>query len=177
MPTEVEWEFAARGGSFDSEDFCFAYSGKKQRNEIEFDFKKYDNEITTGFPWLDKNLSSVAWYSDKKKCFVSRLINVGLRKLTNGNYLGFGTHQVGLKKSNRLGIFDMSGNVWEWCFDETDLEPVHKETTTKERIMRGGGWPNHVYDCCVSERYSLPPDYYEEENSFSDVGFRLCRTI
>lgn len=43
--------------------------------------------------------------------------------------------------------------------------------------MRGGGWPNHAYDCCVSECYSLPPEYYEKYNQFSDVGFRICRTL
>ena len=88
-----------------------------------------------------------------------------------------GTHQVGLKTANRLGLFDMSGNVWEWCFDETDLLPVHEKTETKERIIRGGGWPNHAYDLCISERYSLPPGHYEKENCFSDVGFRVCRSI
>ena len=70
----------------------------------------------------------------------------------------------------------MSGNVWEWCYDETNLPPVHEETAIKERIMRGGGWPNFAYDCCVSERYSLPPEWYEKIG-FSDVGFRLCRSL
>lgn len=176
LPTEIEWEFAARGGNPVAEDFCFAYSGIKQTESIVFEFKKNEGEITTGFPKIDRNLSKVAWYADTKNSFLKRLACFALRKLTFGKYLRHGTHEVGLKKPNRLGIFDMSGNVWEWCFDATDLEPVHEKTEVEERIMRGGGWPNHAYDCCVSERYSLPP-YYYERNGFSDVGFRVCRSV
>ena len=176
LPTEIEWEFAARGGNPAAEDFCFAYSGIKQSENIAFEFKKNENEITTGHPKIDKNLSKVAWYADTKNSFVKRLACFALRKLTFGKYLRLGTHEIGCKKPNRLGIFDMSGNVWEWCFDETDMESVHEKTKIKERIMRGGGWPNHAYDCCISERYSLPPHYYEK-NGFSDVGFRVCRSV
>ena len=176
LPSEMEWEFAARGGNTDASEFAFAYSGIQQKEHLEVYFKANDSEITTGTPKQDKNLDKIAWYSTMSESFVKRAIFKILRLLTKKNFYISGTHQVGKKKPNYLGLYDMSGNVWEWCYDETDLPPVHDATEIKERIMRGGGWPNFAYDCCISERYSLPPEWYQKEG-FSDVGFRLCRSL
>ena len=84
--------------------------------------------------------------------------------------------KVKTKESNRLGIYDMSGNVWEWCFDAYDAEkPFEKlaymgEVSTGRR-QRGGSWYISAYSCEVQYRYSSSPNYRNLIN-----GFRLTRT-
>ena len=113
LPTEAEWEYAARGGS-QSKD-C-----------------KYSGSNTIG---------DVAWYESSK------------------------THQVGTKQANELGIYDMSGNVWEWCSDwygsnyyssSSQTNPTGP-TSGSIRVLRGGGWSGVAWGCRVSNRaYSTP---------------------
>ena len=67
---------------------------------------------------------------------------------------------LGADSSNALGVFDMSGNVYEWCFTENI-----------QRIIRGGSWAHSADDLLISIRSSLSPD---DERHFQ--GFRLCRT-
>jgi formylglycine-generating enzyme required for sulfatase activity len=84
--------------------------------------------------------------------------------------------KVKTKEPNRLGIYDMSGNVWEWCFDAYDAEkPFEKlaymgEVST-ERRRRGGSWYDSAHSCEVQYRYLYYPDY-----RYSNDGFRLTRT-
>ena len=75
------------------------------------------------------------------------------------------THEVARKKSNKYGLFDMSGNVSEWCWD------LYGGTDGEERIIRGGSWYNCAYRCSRVMRGSLMPDYRT-----NNIGFRLaCR--
>jgi len=74
------------------------------------------------------------------------------------------THEVGTKKANELGIYDMSGNVWEWCFDQW-------ESTGANRVMRGGSWNNYAYSARVSNRDYTGPSYGDY-----DFGFRVVRS-
>ncbi len=128
LPTEAEWEYAARGGS---ETQNYEYSGS---NDID----------------------EVAWYDG----------NSGNR-----------THEVGTKKPNGLGIFDMSGNVWEWCsgrhenYSNTEeLNPVGFSGGFG-CVFRGGSWGFNGNHCRVAYRgHSLP------SNSGNCLGFRICRT-
>ena len=126
LPSEAEWEFAARGGN---NNRGTVYAGS---NDIE----------------------EVAWFFGNSK-----------------NTL----HPVKQKASNELGIYDMNGNVKEWCQDwydsyteEYQENPVCSTYSFPERVVRGGGWESMERSCRVSTRFSFKPN----ERSGS-VGFRL----
>ncbi|MCB9333063.1 MAG: formylglycine-generating enzyme family protein [Lewinellaceae bacterium] len=122
LPTQLEWEFAARGGTHCD---VFEYSGSN-------------------------SVDSVAWYSDNSE---SR------------------THPTGAKKPNSAGIFDMSGNVWEWCNDWYSDLPAENAFGAKKgtyRVTRGGSWFINPDGCRVAYPGSYGPDY-----RFNSIGFRL----
>ena len=124
LPTEAEWEYAARGGS---KSRGYKYSGSN-------------------------NIDAVAWYRDNS---------------------GDHTHPVGTKSPNELGIYDMSGNVWEWCSDWYKGYPGSSgvsDLTGSDRVLRGGSWISDASNCRVAYRNRNAPDY--RHNSF---GFRLVR--
>ena len=74
-------------------------------------------------------------------------------------------HEVGTKKANEVGIYDMSGNAWEWCFDQWG-------STGTYRVVRGGSWSNYAYNARVSSRFNGDPSI-----SFNyGFGFRVARS-
>jgi len=127
LPTEAEWEFAARGGNLTNN---YTYSGSN-------------------------TIDGVAWYNSN-----------------SGNT----THTVGTKTANELGLFDMSGNVWEWNWDIYGSYPSgaqtnpHGAVSGSDRVRRGGGWDFVAYYCTVSYRINYYATY-----SYDYIGFRLCR--
>ena len=112
LPTEAEWEFAARGG-INSQGF--KYSGSN-------------------------TVDDVAWYRDNSSDK---------------------THPVATKAPNELGIYDMSGNVWEWCSDWCSSYTSASQTNPtgpdsgSYRMDRGGSWGNDVWHCRVSYRFNI----------------------
>lgn len=131
LPTEAEWEYAARGG-------------KKSR----------------GYKYAGSNtLRDVAWF--------------GLTH-NNGNS-GDMTHSVKTKSPNELGLYNMSGNVWEWCSDWYGSYSRGSQTNPQgpssgsSRVLRGGSWHYSAWYCRVSYRFSGDPDC-----KYNYFGFRLC---
>lgn len=77
------------------------------------------------------------------------------------------THEVGLKAANDFGLFDMLGNVWEWCWDIYD-----PEVYGSYRVFRGGGWCDNTRGCLATNRRRSHPTY-----KIDDLGFRVARTL
>ena len=126
LPTEAEWEYAARGGN---KSRGYKYSGSN-------------------------TISAVAWYDDNSSS---------------------STHDVKTKQANELGLYDMSGNVWEWCQDWYGSYSSGAQTNPtgalrgSNRVDRGGSWLDDARSCRVANR-----DYYSPDFRYSNRGLRLA---
>lgn len=129
LPTEAEWEFAARGGI---QSGSFKYSGSD-------------------------SIAAVAWRSDNSANM---------------------THPVGMKMPNEAGLFDMSGNVWEWCSDwysdsyysmSPEQNPAGPESGS-QRVIRGGSWFQDSFGLNITDRKAMNAEW-----RLGFVGFRICK--
>ena len=128
LPTEAEWEYAARGGNRSNKT---QYSGSS-------------------------NIYNVAWYDSNS---------------------GSTTHPVNGKSPNELGLYDMSGNVWEWCYDWYSSDYYSNSphnnpqgpSSGSGRVLRGGSWSYFAQYCRVAFRYCFGPDYRS-----CNIGLRLA---
>ena len=129
LPTEAEWEFAAKGGNLSK---GYKYAGSD-------------------------NLGEVAWYAENSN-----------KKI----------HPVAKKKTNELGLYDMSGNVWEWCQDwycgyivEPMINPKGPDTG-ETKIIRGGSWYFLPAHCLLARRY-----YGNPSEKGNRGGFRIALSV
>lgn len=144
LPTETEWEYAARGGRDWRDGFHFAGSNDMDESG-----------------WYEGNAGP---YTDP--AMISRLKNQA--KLTVA-------HPVGQKKPNQLGLYDMNGNLWEWCQDwfVRDTNEIPKDGSayqvpTSNKVLRGGCHHNGAIHCTNTKRYEIPPDSFD-----GCIGFRI----
>ena len=132
LPTEAQWEYAARGG--------------KKSGPYKYDSGHYKYAGSN-------SIGNVAWYDD------------------NSNS---STHPVAQKLPNELGLYDMSGNVWEWCLDWYGAYSTTSQTNPtgpssgSSRMLRGGSWNFNAQYCRVAYRYNFTPTL-----RYKSLGFRV----
>jgi formylglycine-generating enzyme required for sulfatase activity len=130
---------------YSGEDITFEAKADGFRLPTEAEWEYACKAGTTGIRYGE--LDAIAWYKDNSEK---------------------STHYVGLKEPNAWGLYDMLGNVWEWCSD------IYDETVYGSyRIFRGGGWSDEERGCMATNRRRSHPTSFK----IDDLGFRVARNI
>ena len=155
LPSETEWEYAARGGPHWRDGFAF--SGSNDPDEVAWYGPRWTSthqRLVRIFGWR------VVWNLAGKLSIRRRISEI---------------HPVAQKSPNQLGLYDMSGNVWEWCqdvcTDDLDQVPANGQPYLgpgEGRRLRGGCHHNWDLHCRVWWRYGIQPDAHD-----GCIGFRL----
>ena len=120
----------------------FESNGYRLPTEAEWEYACRAGTTEVRYGEIDK----IAWYKENS---------------------GGKTHEVGKKEPNAWGLYDMLGNVWEWCFDIYD-----KQVYGAYRVFRGGGWCDTARGCLATNRRRSHPTF-----GIDDLGFRLAKSI
>ena len=130
-------------GGNDEDVICdFEAEGYRLPSEAEWEYACRAGTAEVRYGEIDK----IAWYKEN----------------SDGR-----THEVGKKEPNAWGLYDMLGNVWEWCFDVYD-----KQVYGSYRVFRGGGWCDSARGCLATNRRRSHPTF-----GIEDLGFRLAKSI
>lgn len=163
LPTEAEWEFAARGGN---KSKGYKYSGSNNIDDvaqhltkglkINISRQQYNSKIDYG--------EYGNWYSDRYDNALAGAVNTRIDWIKTYN-----SFIVGEKGPNELGIYDMSGNIWEWCYDYYDnykpdatINPLGTFEGA-EHVLRGGSWCSLTQQFRVSNRTCVSNLSFKEE--------------
>jgi len=146
---EIKWTVTINEGA----------DGYRLPSEAEWEYAASGGQMSKNYVYSgSNNVDEVAWFwKNSGDEYLTGIWNWPLIKNNNNK-----TKPVGRKKPNELGLYDMSGNVREWCWDWDE--------STKKRVWKGGGWLGAAY-CCISSFRSS----FEASGKGPDQGFRVCR--